>query len=174
MIGTTERLVNAVSKAIGSKAERGVFIARQDNGYSIIVGPLSELALSYNTVHGELTYDSSVFTSDEISDLREAVDAILAPVDGAYLDALPERTLVRVVEVRDYSLRDGGKPMEVAYLYEKFAGDRWLHLDPSDRYDGEETVQTPVLFAIARRYRAPGDGDPGRIEIVYVPDDDDA
>lgn len=74
------------------------------------------------------------------------------------LNALPEGTVIRAEEVRDQSLR---RPWVIATYLEKASRNEWLELNPSDRMDGEETVDPEFVV----RYRARN----GRCLLLWKP-----
>ncbi|AON97353.1 hypothetical protein BIZ71_gp60 [Gordonia phage Hedwig] len=59
------------------------------------------------------------------------------------LQELPERTVIRSEEVREGGRRDH----VIGRYFEKHSARRneWLELNPSDRFDGEETVDAALI-----------------------------
>lgn len=167
MIGNIERIIAAVTKVVGE----GDFVSVGRDGESISVSVsgnrVSEPRITYDVLPNGtniLSAESGVPLSAEAQAVKTAVDAILAPVDEAYLDALPDDTIVRVVEVRDLRSRID----EQGSLFQKF-GSVWVELDPSDRYDGENGQPSGYLLARARQFKSPEKADNlGRVEVVIV------
>lgn len=79
------------------------------------------------------------------------------------LDALPHHALVQVIEKHG----DAAWAWNYFYFGKSFSG--WLELDPSDRYDGESTVESGYLLSKARGF---GRQDPnyGSVNVLFVPE----
>ncbi|AYB69144.1 hypothetical protein KNU10_gp12 [Gordonia phage Foxboro] len=76
------------------------------------------------------------------------------------LNALPEGTVIRAEEIREKDHLHG-RPWTIGTYLEKSRRNEWLELNPSDRMDGEETVDPEFVI----RYRARN----GRCLILWKP-----
>lgn len=98
-----------------------------------------------------------------LREARAAIDAI--PTERVWsedeLDALPDGALVGV---------NGGPVGEKwgAPRYEVFQkyGTQWLHLDPSDRHDGEDLSPSGYLIHLSSRFGKTS----ARIRALYIPE----
>lgn len=71
------------------------------------------------------------------------------------LDALPDRSIIRAEKERG--------PRTGATYFEKLWRGKWLNLDPSDRYDGEESLDSDLII----KWFAKG----GQCRILWTPED---
>lgn len=169
MIGNIERVIAGVAKVAGP--ELRVSVSKRGDIHTVSVSFGDEApSIVYDHCpqwdQGVLSERGRDVHSDTALAVKAAVDTILAPVDEAYLDALPDDTIVRVVEVIDLRSRT----VEQGSLFQKF-GRGWVEMDPSDRNDGEDVQPSGYLLAKARRFKNPDKGgDLGRVEVVFVQD----
>jgi hypothetical protein len=71
----------------------------------------------------------------------EEVAKASAVTTEAELDELPEYTIIRALEERN------GRKWPIGRIFEKTSKHRneWMHLDPSDRYDGEDSQPAALI-----------------------------
>lgn len=155
MNGNLERIIEAVSALAPG---RRVLASRDDSGYH---------AVAFKDGSVEWSYPSAPWENDPeyAAEARLAIDGIVAEVDADYLDALPLRSIVRVVNVRSFPT---GRSIQRDSIYQNFG--YWTLLDPSDRYDGEYAHLSGELVNESRGYSPDG---VGYIDVLYVPSKDE-
>lgn len=107
---------------------------------------------------------AETMAADRTLDQITARDAV-----AALLDELPADTLVQVVEVNKVS--DDWTIRQPSY-YQCFATGHWTLLDPSDRHDGEDALDSRQVAAASIYYGMAG-RENGFIRVLFVPDEDD-
>lgn len=114
--------------------------------------------------------DGLTITPDlEITGTTTKSDAdVVKSAEIALLDLLPGNTLLQVTETRPLG---GGRTHDMWSYYENYGQGRWTALDPGDRYDGENAVESGFIVNLVRAF---GEQDVGRGSFValFVPKKD--
>lgn len=117
-------------------------------------GAIASLA-DDGSVNLALTYDPRDILDDET--VKDA--------EAALLDLLPEHTLLQVTKTTPVPR---GRSFDSWSYYESYGQGRWIELDPSDRYDGENAVESRFIVNFVRGF---GERDitRGSFAALFVP-----